>query len=176
MFRLLHFAFAFRQFLHGSVLMQCILLHSTQTKPGPLLQQPPPLHLERRHQLQPRRWRRSSSSVSLTTLTILVIFSILHSVAFVDLSSCVDSNNIADFRVLRLFRLLFGRFGFGETVASRFVERFHLPSSCNVLVEILVHEVLAALESLAVEVFNLPLGVGVSRQVERTKGDKSVSK
>jgi hypothetical protein len=43
---------------------------------------------------------RCSSAGTLTTLTILIIFSVQHSVAFVDPSSYVDRNNIADFRVL----------------------------------------------------------------------------
>ncbi len=70
------------------------------------------------------------------SLAFIVIFFVLHNVAFVDLGSILNSNNIADFRFLRLIGLLFARFGIGKTVAC--VKRRYLP--CDVLVELLVRE------------------------------------
>ena len=106
-------------------------------------------------------WSGSISSCSLAvgvgcssdgSLTILGIFFVRHSVDFVDLGTCLDSNNIADFRFLLLIRLLFVRLGFGETVAC--AKRHHLP--CDVLVELLVREVLVALEGRAGVLYKRP--------------------
>jgi hypothetical protein len=58
------------------------------------------------------------------SLTFLVIFFVRHNVAFVDISSILDRNNIADFRFLRLIRLLFARFGIGEVVQTVQLQTF----------------------------------------------------
>ncbi len=59
---------------------------------------------------------RCSAGCSAGSLTFIIIFFVRYNVAFVDISSILDRNNIADFRFLRLIRLLFARFDIGEVV------------------------------------------------------------
>jgi hypothetical protein len=119
-----------------------------------------------------RSRRLSTAGRSYGSPLSLVLFTVRHDIALVERTSALVWNNIADFGLLRLVRLLhdFGSLGRGETVA--FAERF----PCYVLLEFLVREVLIAIKGLAVDVINSPLGVGVTSNVlvVRRKGDKSL--
>jgi hypothetical protein len=115
---------------------------------------------------------RSRSTAGRPLFLVVVTGTVRHGVALAERTSALDRNNIAEVVILRLVRLLhdFGSFGRWEAVAL--VERCHLP--CDVLVEFLVREVLVAFKGPMVEVINPPLGAGVTSNVVRRKGDKSL--